>query len=113
MSEKTNLPATTTPDRELVKEIAMDIGKEVVSRIRIMYPAAFTALGSSGQLSVRNCVHNEIMAALETMDAEGIRARLEARRKFRRERYYGANATSALAQPSPHPGIVPQVRGVS
>lgn len=79
-----NLPATTTPDRELVKEIAMDIGKEAVSHLRVMYPAACATLGPSGQTSLRNCIHNEIMAALETMDADKIRARLERRKKQRR-----------------------------
>ncbi len=87
MSEDAKLPTVTTPDRELVKGIAMDIGKEAVSHLRIMYPAAFAALGSSGQLSLRNCVHNEIMNSLATMDADGIRQRLEDRRKRRRERH--------------------------
>lgn len=84
MTEPTNLPATTTPDRELVKEIAMDIGKEAVSHLRVMYPEAFAVLGRSGQTSLRNCIRNEIMAALGTVDAEGIRKRLEDRRRTRR-----------------------------
>lgn len=87
MSERTNLPTITTPDRELVKEIAMDIGKEAVSHLRIMYPAAFAALGKFGQLSLRNTVHNQIMAALETSDVDEIRERLERRRNFRREQH--------------------------
>lgn len=79
------LPTVANPDRALVAEIAMDIGKEAVSHLRIMYPAAYAALGQSGQLSLRNCIHNEIMAALDTVDADEIRARLERRRAFRRK----------------------------
>ena len=79
------LPAKADADRALIGDVAMDIGKEAVSHLRIMYPAAFDALGSSGQLSLRNCVHNEIIAALDTMDADEIRARLEQRRVQRRK----------------------------
>ena len=72
-------------DRALIAEVAMDIGKEAVSHLRIQYPAAFAALGPSGQLSLRNCVHNQIMAALDTTDADEIRARLERRKAHRRK----------------------------
>jgi hypothetical protein len=71
--------------RELVKAIAMDIGKAVVHHIETMYPAATKACPSTFKLSVRNCVHNEIMAALETTDEEMIRSRLAARKRHRRE----------------------------
>ncbi|MCF6304396.1 MAG: hypothetical protein L3J33_03385 [Rhodobacteraceae bacterium] len=71
-------------DESLVKEIAMDIGKEIVSHIRVMYPDAALALGGSGMLSVRNCAHNEIMAALKTTDATEILERIDRRKKQRR-----------------------------
>lgn len=83
MSE--TLPARQDIDRALVAEIAMDIGKEAVSHLRVQYPEAFKALGSSGALSLRNCVRNQIMAALETTDADEIKERLEQRRAFRRK----------------------------
>ena len=83
MSEGTILPAATTPDRGLVEEIAMDIGQAAVSYLRVMYPAAHATLGPSGHTSLRNWLRNEIMAALDTMDADGIRARLESRREHR------------------------------
>lgn len=86
MSEA-NLPVTVSPDRELVKEIAMDIGKAAVSHLRIMYPKAYDALGPSGRLSMRNCIHNEIMAALSTTDADDIGARLAERKRFRRQQH--------------------------
>jgi hypothetical protein len=80
-----SLPAKPDPDRALISEVAMDIGKEVVSHLRIQYPGAFAALGPSGQLSLRNCVHNQIMAALDTKDADEIRVRLERRKAERRK----------------------------
>ncbi|HYD30171.1 MAG TPA: hypothetical protein VEB64_04860, partial [Azospirillaceae bacterium] len=52
-------------DRELIKAIAMDIGKAVVHHIETMYPSMFDAVAGAAKLSVRNCVYNEIMAALE------------------------------------------------
>ena len=70
-------------DRDLVKQIAMDIGKEVVAYIEVMYPQAITATSNTFKLSVRNCIYNEIMAALEVSDADEIPARLDARKKFR------------------------------
>lgn len=73
------------PDRDLIKEIAMDIGKEVVAYIEVMYPQAIEATSSTFKLSVRNCIHNQIMAALEVTEEGAIRARLQDRKKFRRE----------------------------
>lgn len=63
----------------------MDIGKDVCAYIEVMYPQAVKATSSSFLLSVRNSIHNEIMAALETTDEAGIRSRLAERKKFRRE----------------------------
>ncbi len=81
----TQLPAVPNSDRELVKEIAMDIGKAAVSHLRLMYPDAANALGKSGQLSLRNTVFNEIIAAIDVIDANDIRSRLERRKRHRRE----------------------------
>jgi len=79
---KDNLPTIYT--RDLVSEIAMDIGKEVVFHIEQMYPAMFEAVSKNAKLSVRNCIHNEIMAAIKVNDAGEIEARLVQRKKFRR-----------------------------
>lgn len=70
--------------RELVKEIAMDIGKEIAAYIEVMYPKAVTATSSTFLLSVRNSVYNEIMAAIDVNDQGQIIARLQERKKFRR-----------------------------
>ncbi len=72
-------------DRELVKAIAMDIGKEVAAYIEVMYPKAVEATSSTFLLSVRNSIYNEIMAAIEVNDQGQIGARLQDRKKFRRE----------------------------
>lgn len=71
--------------KELVKEIAMDIGKEVVAYIEVMYPQAVASTSSTFKLSVRNCIHNQIMAAIEVTDEGQIRIRLQDRKKWRRE----------------------------
>lgn len=79
-------PAAPEPlSRDIIKAIAMDIGKQVAAYIEVMYPDAVKATSSTFLLSVRNCVFNEIMAALETIDENAIRARLEDRRVFRRQ----------------------------
>jgi len=82
-AEDKSLPADS-PDA-LIREIAMDIGKEVVHHIEIMYPDAFKAASSTFPLSVRNCVHNEIIAAIKVNDEGKIIARLAKRKKFRRK----------------------------
>ena len=75
----------TTWSRDLIKTIAMDIGKEVVAYIEIMYPQAVEATSSTFKLAVRNCIYNEIMASIDVNDAGNIEARLRDRKKFRRE----------------------------
>lgn len=86
--------AVSTPDhaeggaqwsRELVKAIAMDIGKETVAYVEVMYPEAIKATSSTFKLSLRNHIYNQIMAAIEVNDEGQITARLKDRKKFRRE----------------------------
>jgi hypothetical protein len=78
------LPPEPIP-RDLVKEIAMDIGKEVAAYIERMYPEAVAAASSTFLLSVRNCIYNQILASLETTRAEEIADRLIRRKKDRRQ----------------------------
>jgi hypothetical protein len=85
-SEPENLPATNVdPAKALAQAIAMDIGKEVVAYVRVMYPDAIKAASSTFPLSLRNMIYNEIMAAIEVRDEGQIVTRLHARKKFRRE----------------------------
>lgn len=80
------LPEPEIPwSKEVIQAIAMDIGKEVVAYIEVQYPKAIEATSSTFKLSVRNCIYNQIMAAIEVNDAGQIAARLETRKKFRRQ----------------------------
>ena len=85
MSE--NLPAKPGSDfdRALIESIAIDIGKEVVAYVERMYPAAIHATATTFPRSLRNCIANEILAALNTNDPDEMRLRL-ARRKAERRR---------------------------
>lgn len=86
MSESTALIRTDQlaklEEKDLIRAVAMDIGKQVAHHIEIMYPEAVKAASSTFLLSVRNCTHNEIVAWLETnMDTE---KRLAFHDRFRR-----------------------------
>lgn len=54
------LPAVPEWSRELIKEVATDIGKELVAYIEVMYPQAIAATSSTFKLSMRNHIHNDI-----------------------------------------------------
>lgn len=87
---KENVPALVGVEpvyvsRDVVKRIAMDIGKEVASHIETMYPKAVEATSRSMLLSVRNCVFNEIIASLGEVDETAILRRIEEREHFRRK----------------------------
>jgi len=79
------VPAIQAPSewsRELIEKIAMDIGKETVAYVEVMYPQAIAATSSTFKLSLRNHIYNEIIAAIEVTDA--LEERLKRREKFRR-----------------------------
>lgn len=71
--------------RELVKLIAKDVGEAVTTHIQLMYPSSVAAAPSTFKLSVRNCVFNEIMAAVDVSDIGRIEARLKDRQASRRK----------------------------
>lgn len=73
------------PAKAIIKAVAMDIGKQVVHYIGIQYPQAISACSSTFKLSVRNCIYNEIMAAIEVNDEGKIMARLRDHRDHRRK----------------------------
>ncbi len=73
---------TKATSRDLIKAVAADIGKQVAHHIEIQYPEAVKAASSTFLLSVRGCVHNEIMAAIDSeIDMD---KRLAFNDKFRR-----------------------------
>jgi hypothetical protein len=75
----------TNWSRELIKEIAADIGTDMVAYIEVMYPEAIAATSSTFKTSVRNHIYNQVMAAIEITDADQIAAWLKDRKKHRRE----------------------------
>lgn len=85
MTVRKRVATADDPDRALIKGVAMDIGREVVAYIERMYPSAVSATSSTFPLAVRNCIFNEIMAAMEVTDPDEILSRLARRRKERRE----------------------------
>lgn len=70
---------------DLIKQIAMDIGKDTVAYIEVMYPKAIEAASSTFKLSVRNHIFNQIMAAIEVTDEGPVKARLQERKQFRKD----------------------------
>jgi hypothetical protein len=70
--------------KELVKAIAMDIGKETVAYVEVMYPEVMKDTNIGFKLSLRNHIYNEIMAAIEVNDEGKVTARLADRKSFRR-----------------------------
>jgi hypothetical protein len=84
-----NAPAIIKPvqpvSRDVIKLIAEDIAKEVASHIETMYPKAVQATSPNMLVSVRGCVFNQIMAALDLTDEAAILERLNRKKKQRRE----------------------------
>lgn len=100
-------------DRALISEMAMDIGKEVVAHIETSYPAMFEAVAGTAKLSIRNCIHNEIMAALKVNNVDAIRSWLERRRQFRRKiRKMARDNRGPFAAPLPSGLWQPMLNGL-
>lgn len=75
-------PPAANP-RDLIKEIAMDIGKAVAHHVETMYPDSVK--NKSMLLSIRNTTYNEIIAAIQVTDEGEIIGRLARRKKHRRK----------------------------
>lgn len=58
------------PTDDIVRRIAMDVGKQVVEHLEWAHSDMVHAAGSwkSSRLSIRNCVYNNIMAAVAAAD---------------------------------------------
>lgn len=85
MSEHDTLPATVPWSREVVEEIARDIGDAVLAHVEIQYPSALHAAPSTFKVSLRNFVRNEILAAVGINDAGQAIARICERKRARRK----------------------------
>jgi len=67
------VPARVEFTEELVRQIAMDVGKQVVEHIEHAYPAMCEAVAwNSARLSIRNCTHNAVMEAVKAANEGAI-----------------------------------------
>jgi hypothetical protein len=81
---RTRIALADDPDLALIKGVAMDIGKEVVAYVEVMYPQAIEHTSSTFALALRNTIYNEIIEAMKVTDREEVLARLDARKTHRR-----------------------------
>ena len=73
------------PTEELVRRIAMDVGKQVVHHIETMYPQMTEVVAwKSARLSIRNHTHNAIMAAVNAADIGRAEQAIVANEKHRK-----------------------------
>jgi len=80
-----NVPATVDFSEALVRQIAMDVGKQVVDHIEGMYPQMFAGVSkASASLSIRNCAHNAIMEAVKAANNGEVELMLARHDKHRR-----------------------------
>ena len=80
-----NVPATVEFSEALVRQIAMDVGKQVVDHIEHAYPRMCDAVAwNSARLSIRNCTHNAIMEAVKAANNGTIEQMLSRHHDHRR-----------------------------
>jgi hypothetical protein len=79
------VPATLDMTRQLISDVAMELGKQMVAYIEVQYPDVYATMNSGCKLSIRNGTHNNLMAALNCRTEEEYRAWIEKNKKFRRE----------------------------
>lgn len=92
MADKLPVPVEFTD--ALVRQIAMDVGKQVVDHIEHAYPAMCEAVAwNSARLSIRNCTHNAVMEAVKAANRGEVELMLkrhdEHRRSMRKMRKAG------------------------
>lgn len=73
------------PRRALAFAVGLDMGKEMVAYLEVMYPDVFERMNSGCRLSIRNHIINDFVAAMEIVGAENHLERLKERARFRRE----------------------------
>lgn len=71
--------------KAMISAVAMDVGKEMVAYLEVMYPDVFEHMNSGCKLSIRNHIHNDIVAAMDVGSAENHLERLKERAEFRRQ----------------------------
>ena len=87
-----SVPKVISPTDAAIRKIAMEVGKQVVDHIERMHPEMVKAAPSwkSSRLSIRNCTHNAIIAAVNAadrgQDERFVKDNEEHRRKLKRLR---------------------------
>lgn len=80
-----NVPAVVGFSEALVRQIAMDVGKQVVDHIDAMYPRMFDHVSKpSASLSIRNTAYNAIMEAVEAANKGEVEVMLQRHDQHRR-----------------------------
>lgn len=80
-----NVPATVDFSEALVRQIAMDVGKQIVDHIEGMYPQMFANVSkASASLSIRNTAYNAIMEAVKAANQGEVELMLARHDKHRR-----------------------------
>lgn len=83
MSDLAIIQKPLAPD--LIKRMAMEIGKETVAYVEYMYPEAIKATSSTFRLSLRNTIYNEIMSMMAMGDEAAIEERMDRQKSQRRK----------------------------
>lgn len=71
--------------KALATAVGMDMGKEMVAYLEVMYPDVFEKMNSGCRLSIRNHICNDFVAVMEIVGAENHLDRLKERAAFRRK----------------------------
>ena len=71
--------------KALARAVGMDMGKEMVAYLEIMYPDVFERMNSGCRLAIRNYICNDFVAVMEIVGAENHLDRLNDRAAFRRK----------------------------
>jgi hypothetical protein len=89
------------PDRDLISEVAMDIGKDLVAYIERMYPAVYDEMNSGAKLSFRNHIYNDLMSVLKCRTETDYRNWLDARQTHRRRLMNLVRSARSITPPQP------------
>lgn len=69
--------------KALAWAVGMDMGKQMVAYLEVMYPDVFEVMNSGARLSVRNHICNDFVAVMEIVGADNHLERLKERATFR------------------------------
>lgn len=80
-----DVPAVVDFSEALVRQIAMDVGKQVAFHIETQYPAMLDAVAAkSAALSIRNTAYNAIMEAVKAANNGEVEKMLKRHNEHRR-----------------------------